>query len=358
MRRHLFLLLSGIFLWGCQEPAAPTEEQINAEVGNTAPPPIEVAVTDSRRQTFALTRTLSGKLEAARQMRVFSELAGTIDSLPVREGSYVPAGALIAGLNQEALRLERAEANLALDRAKVEKMDGIIANGGDPDVDTSISAERLDMILTLSGYREAQQRLARIDYRLDKSRITAPYGGLIADLQVRRYEQIGPGTELCRLIDPGSFEAVFLLLEREALQLRAGQSVTVRPLSPEQPGIRARITTINPTVSEEGLVKVRAALSTHQQQLFEGMNVQVTIEQRIPNQIVVPAEAVVMRSGRPVVFVYHEAEQRAKWNYVTIAHRNETHVALSEGIDPGVPVIVEGNLTLSHDARVTIENDE
>ncbi len=352
----LYIICIGLLTVSCQVSEPPSEEAIEEmSVGSPTPPPIAVTVAESRRQTFALTRSLSGTLEAARQMRVFSELGGAIDSLPVRDGSYVDANGLIAQLDEQALELELQQARLAMDRAMVEKKDMLISNGGDPEVDTSVAPGRLDLILTMSGFREAEQEIERVQYRKQRSAIRAPFAGLIADLQVKPYERISAGAELCQLIDPSSFEAVFLLLEQEALQLRIDQRVQVQPLTPERAAIPARITIINPTVNEDGLVRVQAALSNHRQTLFEGMNVQVTIEQQIPNQIVVPVEAVVQRSGRPVVFVYQGSEGRAKWNYVTIAYRNESHVAISEGIAPGDSVIVEGNLTLSHDARVSLE---
>jgi hypothetical protein len=43
---------------------------------------------------------------------------------------------------------------------------------------------------------------------------------------------------------------------------------------------------------------------------------------------------------------------------VTIAHENDTEIALSEGIKAGDVVIVEGNLNLGHDARVKWKKKE
>jgi membrane fusion protein (multidrug efflux system) len=83
------------------------------------------------------------------------------------------------------------------------------------------------------------------------------------------------------------------------------------------------------------------------------MNVRVILEQRIPDQVIIPRSALVLRSGREVVFTYEPNEQLAKWKYVTIAYENEDQLAVSEGIEAGDLVIYEGNLNLAHDAEVT-----
>jgi membrane fusion protein (multidrug efflux system) len=45
----------------------------------------------------------------------------------------------------------------------------------------------------------------------------------------------------------------------------------------------------------------------------------------------------------------------AKWRYVTTGLENERYVEILKGAKEGESVIVEGHLTLAHDARVTAE---
>jgi hypothetical protein len=112
-------------------------------------------------------------------------------------------------------------------------------------------------------------------------------------------------------------------------------------------------------VDERGLVRIHARLQPddlrrHSARLLEGMNIRAVLEKRLPNQLVVPKSAVVLRSGKPVVFTYDEASGLAKWNYVTVLHENDTHAAIGEGLRAGDLVIYEGNLNLDHDAKVTV----
>ena len=66
-----------------------------------------------------------------------------------------------------------------------------------------------------------------------------------------------------------------------------------------------RISEITPLVDKDGMVQVKAAVND-KGQLFEGMNVRVSIHRSLGKQLVVPKSAVVLRSGKQVVFTLTE----------------------------------------------------
>jgi HlyD family secretion protein len=81
---------------------------------------------------------------------------------------------------------------------------------------------------------------------------------------------------------------------------------------------------------------------------------------RLSGRRLVPARAVIERDGRPLVFVVREG--RAQWTYVTPGRSNGTDTELLPdsvtGVIPvaaGEPVIVDGHLTLTHDAPVRVQ---
>jgi multidrug efflux pump subunit AcrA (membrane-fusion protein) len=81
--------------------------------------------------------------------------------------------------------------------------------------------------------------------------------------------------------------------------------------------------------------------------------------QRLPGRILVPSKAVIERDGRPLVFVVREG--RGQWTYIQPGLSNgvDTEVLPDSStgqipIKPGDQIIVDGHLTLTHDAAVTI----
>jgi HlyD family secretion protein len=80
---------------------------------------------------------------------------------------------------------------------------------------------------------------------------------------------------------------------------------------------------------------------------------------RLTNRRLVPARAIIERDGRPLVFVVKEG--RAQWVYITPGRTNgtDTEVLPDEAtgiipVEPGDQVIVDGHLTLTHDAPVRV----
>lgn len=353
----LRLCIMLIVLSGCTD-SAPDEEQIDTTIaGNVRETPVEVQVQTVKSGNFPLRTISSGTLEAARQLQLTAPAGGQILELALEEGKMVKQGQLILKLDDAEAQFRLRESQLQLEEAIVTKQDMIVSNGGIATVDTSVTSQKLEFILISSGYKRAQQAIEEAEMALAKTKLYAPFGGMVADLQVRPHQQIGSGTEIARLIDPTSFEVVFPLLETEAVMIRSGQSVIVRPTALPGREVSAEITGLNPVVSEQGLVDVRARLRAGSltQSLFEGMKVEVIIERPMRNQLIVPKSAVVLRSGREVVFSYDPETQLAKWNYVQVAQENDEAVAIAEGLEANMLIIYEGNLNLAHDARVVVK---
>ena len=90
------------------------------------------------------------------------------------------------------------------------------------------------------------------------------------------------------------------------------------------------------------------------------MNVRVSVKRSLGQQLVIPKTAVVLRSGKQVVFTLQEG--KAMWNYVHTGLENATEYVVSdksqkgieEGLSEGDTVIVTGNLNLAHEAEVNI----
>ena len=120
--------------------------------------------------------------------------------------------------------------------------------------------------------------------------------------------------------------------------------------------IKGRVSEINPWVNENGMVQIKATVSYHPQ-LVEGMNVRVSAFRSVGKQWVVPKTAVVLRTGKQVVFTV--VDGKAVWNYVQTGLENATEYTVTgETLKEGDPVIVTGNINLAHESPVKVIQDE
>jgi len=345
----------------CDTGVAPEDEKeaeaIKAVESKDVKPP-EVATITAAQASFPIKTITTGKLTSGQQAELKFQTSGLIESLPIKEGDYVKKGNLIASLDDTLLQFQVKQAYLTLEDAISKKQDGLGANGGIAGVDSAVSKKKLEIINMMSGYNKALFQIDQARYELERAKVYAPFNGLIAELEVDQYQTVNAGEKICRLVDPAAFEVSFQLLEQEAIRIKRGQQVEVRSVSNPKMALPASVTTINPIVNEQGLVRITARLKRiPSNSLFEGMNVEVIIRKQIPDQIIIPKSALVLRSGKAVVFTYDPPSQLAKWNYVTVAYENDESIAISEGINKGDLVIYEGSLNLSHDAKVKVSNE-
>ena len=82
------------------------------------------------------------------------------------------------------------------------------------------------------------------------------------------------------------------------------------------------------------------------------MNVNVRVQKTLPNQLVIPKKALVLRTNRQVVFTLREG--KAMWNYVKTGIENATGFIITEGLSEGDSVIYDGNINLAHEAPVSV----
>lgn len=358
IKRVLFLLLVLAFAVSCDSEKIPDEDSSENEVPEeieNARQEIQIHLLEDPSDFIIPLKTV-GVLSASQTINIQAKSSGTIRQLLVQEGSSIKESQPIAKLEDDPLQFKLQQLQNELEEATLKKNELLIQYGGEAEIDTSVPALFLKSIHIKSGYNTTLQSIKQAQYEIDQASIAAPFSGVISDVQVKQYQQVNAGEVICTLINPYSFEAEFLLMESEILKIKIGQSVEISPIALPEMKIQSAIVRINPLVNEQGLVKVYAKLKGKAQlRLFEGMNVQVLVENKIPDQMVVPKEALVLRSGREVIFIYDENEKRAKWSYVKVAYENNTHLAISEGVKPGDKIIIAGNNNLAHDAQVVLK---
>jgi multidrug efflux pump subunit AcrA (membrane-fusion protein) len=126
---------------------------------------------------------------------------------------------------------------------------------------------------------------------------------------------------------------------------------------------RGKITSVLPIVdstSRAGRAYVRL---TSNDVLRPGMYADVKLEaQRLTNRRLVPSPAIIQRDGRDLVFVVRDS--KAQWTYVVSGRSNGIYTEIlpdTSGqnvgqipVNAGDVVIVQGHLTLTHDAPVRV----
>lgn len=347
-----YLTIAFLFTLTYCSSSQPTEEDSEAAKPSVSAV-LAVETYTAQRKAFRWLLLSNGRMSNQSASKINFKTTGVIAQINIQNGSTVRAGQVLAQLENHEQLLALRQAELQIAEARVEINDLLISQGGRKGDTTSVKADVWAYIKLRSGYERGLLALQKARNDVENMYLRAPFSGVVANLRAKPFN--AASAEFCTLLSQVAPLVEFAVLETELMAVQVGQTVVVQPVAFGERSYRGQVVEINPYVNEQGLVQVKARINGADKYLFEGMNVRVQVEKGIPNQIVVPKAAVVERSGRKVVFTYaaeSDTSGLAKWNYVTVAHENDTEMALSEGIKAGDVVIVEGNLNLGHDARV------
>ncbi|MDL2282435.1 efflux RND transporter periplasmic adaptor subunit [Parabacteroides sp. OttesenSCG-928-G06] len=294
----------------------------------------------------------NGKLSAQQYVDLRFESAEPIEAIYVKNGDRVAKGQKLAALSTFRLSNKLTQAKATLEKAKLDLQDVLIGQGYMIDDQGNVPEATLALAKVKSGYDQAQIQYELAVYENQKAVLTAPFDGVVANLFAKELNTASTSEVFCSIINPRSLEASFTVLESELPLLKKGDKVEVTPYAATEAKVEGRITEINPIVETNGMVQVKAAVAD-KANLFEGMNVRVSIQRSVPNQLVVPKTAVVMRSGKQVLFTL--VKGKANWVYVTTGLENAGYYTIIDGlVNPGDIVITSGNINLAHEAPVTV----
>ena len=354
IHEYLYIIVSFLLvsILACQQ-TKPEEKTEKPEHKHIPGQEIIVKTTVAKQTDFNNEFISNGKLGAIKKAGLHFLTGGLLSKINVKNGSFVQKGQTIAQLKNTEQQNNMLTAQAALEKASLEKQSLLLEYAGSTDT-ASLPATIIQNLAIRSGFNSALVELKKAKYELQKTTLKAPFSGKIANLKLKAHNLINTGDVFCTILDNNNYEAEFYIVENELKFLNNKPVVKITTISNDSVFYKAKISEINPTVNKNGLVNIKAVTKNKNKGLLDGMNIKIIVNYFIPNQIIVPKNALVIRSGKPVVFTYQNG--LAKWNYVKISAENSTSYALSEGINKGDTIIVSNNLNLAHDAFVKTES--
>ncbi len=355
--KNLTFLLITLILYACStSQAGDAESHETARLSHVETTTTEVGVVPVRSGAFELELISNGKLEARRKAVVPFAVQEQIIDVSVREGQSVAAGQTLGKVEAFTFQKRLSDATNAYDQAVIDLEDRLLGHGYTLSDTASVPESILKMALIRSNYNNAVSALDEAKRNLSQTTITSPISGTISNLEASAHNHSSVFAHFCEVLDINTMHLVFHLLETEMGQVKTGQQVELFPFALSEESFKGTVTSINPAVDDKGMIRITATVPNPKQRLMDGMNARVLLKNAVPDCLIIPKEAVLYRQNRKVVFIYEEG--KAIWKYVETSHENSTHVAVIEGLDEGMEVIVENNLNLAHEAPVTISSQQ
>lgn len=296
----------------------------------------EVSGIQAAEQQVALAQASLDKLRAGAEP----------DQLAAARAQVASA---LANLNklrgdQRGGALAAAQAGVAQAQANLER----IVGGPQPS----------DLAVAAAQVQSAQATLELAQLALDQATLTAPFAGVVAEINLRPGEVPGAARAPLVLADLSSYHVDVTVDEIDVSRIAAGQPVTLTLDALPDAALPGVVEAISPLSSAGAAVtsyQVRVTTSAQQPQLRAGMSANADIVvARKPNVLVAPRRAVRNDRGRLIVDVPRDqslclqpAEQRPaaidlEQREVKTGLSNEQVIEIAAGLDDRSCIYVEG----------------
>jgi membrane fusion protein (multidrug efflux system) len=293
--------------------------------------------------------TAIGTLLSDEAVTVSSEIPGRLKEIHFKEGEPVEKGAPLFTLDDSVYRaqLSDAEAKLKLAEQTHQRTTQLFKNK----YATAQSADEATSNLAVST---ATVELARV--QLEKTRIAAPFSGIVGLRHVSVGEYITSGQALVNLeaIDP--VKADFRVPERFLPAIRVGQAIRIKVDAYPDETFEGKVYAIDPRLDVAGRsLLVRALLPNKDQRLRPGLFARVTVLLQLKEDALsVPEQAIVPQGDSQ--YVFRIINGKAALTKVVIGTRREGRVEIVDGLSVGDEVVTAGQLKIRDGSAVSIVN--
>lgn len=336
----LAAVLGGYFL-GQRAPAVPGAP---SEPGKAAPPIAVMTAFPEKRAVDDSIHAL-GSLRAEESVLISPEIAGRIARVHFEEGQRVESGAPLFDLDAAELRaaLEKSRAQELLDRLSFERVENLSKRN-------LASPQQYDE--THARWLVSRAAASQDETRLAKTRLIAPFAGIVGLRKVSVGEVVQPGQPLADLEALDRLKVDFRIPEEFAGQLHPGQSLQV--VVDAFPGrtFAGEVYALDPRLDDQArAIVLRGRLENPDGMLRPGMFARLTLVLSAGREaLFVPEHAVTGLGSRQFVFVV-ESGKAARREVKTGAHRDGA-VEILDGLAADVAVVVDGQMKLRDGAPV------
>jgi len=309
--------------------------------------PVEVAIVES--VSFARGLSAIGSLRSDESTMVSAEVAGRIAQIRFSEGQPVSRGDVLVVLDDSVAQAEfsQAQANLALAQSRFDRSNRLQTAG-------FVSSEAKEDASNALKLQQASVALAQA--RLDKTRVIAPFDGVIGLRGVSVGEYVTPGQNIAPLEAVAVLKADFRLPERNVADVKVGQTLELKVDAMPGRTFEGKVYAISPLVEAGGRsVLVRAKVDNAAGNLHPGMFARVQLLTSEAPALVVP-ESALSPSGQSQ-FVYRVVEGAAERVLVQLGERRGGLVEIVSGLAPGDLVVVSGLQRMRPNVAVTISGE-
>ena len=274
-----------LLLVGCSESKPP------------APTPPQVQLLNPREIVTVDSADYQSTLEAIREIRLSSEIAGRITGMPIYEGQPVKPGQLLFTLDQVQ---QRASVNADAAEARKNRLNAeryIFLNQ-----QGAVSTKERDFYVTqaIQSRDKLNASVATLAYK----NVVAPIPGYVGNLNFKIGDVIKPGEVVTSVIDNRQLWVRIDVPGELSDRVRPGLPVILKGPDPRRPKGMGRVIFVAPALDKERqTLLVKAEFNNPDGSLRNNERVSATLVFAQQKVLAIPQQAVLLQAGKPFVFL-------------------------------------------------------
>lgn len=349
--KHYPRLLAAFFLAACLPGLAQTAyAQMNSAV------PVRVAVATVKE--IAPETRVPGTVVSRHDANLSAEVSGRLTQVS-DVGSVVQEGEPLAIIEDTAIRLRKAELEAEVTRVQArlqfleseERRFNQLAESNLA-AKTQLEQIRSDRDVSRSDLAVARARLEQNADQLMRTRILAPFDGIVVERMMTPGERVDEGSEVVRLVDQQTLEIITRAPLSYFAYVKPGQ-----PLMVSGGGVQAEATVRTVVaVGDEFTHQFEIRLDLEAGIFPVGQTLRVSVPvSHLREALTVPRDALVLRSNSTSIFLLTD-ENTARKEDVTLGVGQGDNIEVFGNVKAGDRVVIRGNERLQPGQSVTIKD--
>ncbi len=307
--------------------------------------PVVTGIVDQHELSQSLS--LIGKLDAEQSVFISSQVAGQISDILIKPDQDIKAGQTIVQLDNAKAKAATAEAAayLADEQRKLKEFLKLIKSNAI--TQTEIDAQRANVDM-------AQARLASAQADLNYHTLKAPFSGSAGLIDFSVGKMISVGTELLAFDDLSSMRLDLQVPEHYLSLLSNGMAVNAQSRAWPDQVFTGKIIAIDSRINQDTLnLRVRVQFDNPENRLKPGMMMAAVLNFPAVSEPVIPVQAIEYSGTKRFVYIINE-DNIAKRTEVTLGARIDNEVLISDGLNIGDHVVVQGLVNMRDGVLVDV----
>jgi len=335
----LFCFL-GILLVGCKQ--SELNMQMSPKVINWGN--VELAVITSTNQVM-------GTIVSTQYGNLSFERSGKVSFIQVKEGHFIKQGTLIARLNNHDLLLRQRKQMAMVEQAKALELEAINDFNRSQRMfadkltsQSELEEDKTNAILAKHHLAISRAELGEIENEISKTRLLAPFSGIVAKKYVEQEQSTVFGQPIIKLNNEKNFEVEFFLSQRIAATIGLGDSVRIKRqnIFISHHFELAKITEISQASDKNPMVLITAKLNGEGEKITHGDIVQVHL-----NETTRAAKKLIKVGGLSVPITAINISSEQKYSVYKYDDNNKAlrQIAITNVSFSGDKALFDANLT-------------